>query len=120
MHAGDLLGLYEDGGDCATFTENTLDTSLFDVGTDVPLGTTTDFAPETGERYPVSARVSLDCVVPSLKGKTLKLAKKALKAHSCTLGTVSPEGQTTGKVISQNPAAGKTLAPGAKVNIRLG
>lgn len=123
VHAGDLLGLYEDGGgDCATiFSETNPDTYLFDSGTDVSPGTTTsDFSPESGDKFPVSARVSLDCVVPNLKGKTLTAAKDALKAHSCTLGTVRPEGQTRGKVISQNPTAGKTLAPEAKVNIRLG
>jgi hypothetical protein len=122
VHAGDLLGLYEDGGgDCATVISSSLDTYLYDVATDVAPGTTTsDLLPMSGVRYPVSAHVSLDCVVPNLKGKTLTAAKDALKAHSCTLGTVSPKGQTTGKVTAQSPAAGKTLAPEAKVNIRLG
>lgn len=86
---------------------------------DVAPGTTTGFAGEGGVRIPVSVKVALDCVVPRLKGKTLKAAKKALKASSCTLGKVSPHGQTTGTVKSQKPAAGKTLKPGAKVNIRL-
>jgi hypothetical protein len=67
-----------------------------------------------------SATLALDCVVPNLKGKTLKAAKKALKANSCTLGQVRPKGQTTGKVKNQSPAAGRTLKPGAKVNVRLG
>ncbi len=62
----------------------------------------------------------MGCVVPNLKGKTLKAAKKALKAHSCRLGKVTPKGQTKGTVKSQRPAAGKTLKPGAKVNIRPG
>ncbi len=37
-------------------------------------------------KLPVSVKVALDCVVPDLKGKTLKAAKKALHAASCKLG----------------------------------
>lgn len=68
----------------------------------------------------LSVRVSEDCVVPNPKGKRLPAAKRALKQASCTLGTVRPRGQSTGKVKRQKPAAGKTLAPGAKVNVWLG
>lgn len=71
-------------------------------------------------KLPVSVKVALDCVVPDLKGKTLKAAKKALHAASCKLGTVRPKGQTTGTIKRQKPAAGKTLTPGAKVKVRLG
>jgi hypothetical protein len=69
-------------------------------------------------RLNLSVRFAPNCVVPNLKGKTLKGAKKALKKASCTLGKV--QGPKTGTVKSQKPAAGKTLKPGAKVNIRLG
>ena len=39
------------------------------------------------------------CVVPKLKGKTLKAARKALKKADCKLGKVKGKG----KVVSQNP-----------------
>src|SRR5207244_460760 len=38
------------------------------------------------------------CVVPKLKGKRLKAARRALRKADCRLGKVSPTGQRTGKV----------------------
>lgn len=63
------------------------------------------------------------CVVPNLKGRKLKSARKALKAADCRPGKVMRKrGVTnkTGKVVSQSPKAKKQLAPGSKVNIKLG
>jgi PASTA domain len=117
VKAGDLIGLFKNGGDCAIPTGNNMD-SYVGTGGDVAPGTTTSFGPGVGYKFPVSVKVALDCVVPNLKGKTLKAAKQALKANSCTLGTVT--GPRTGTVKSQKPAPGKTLKPGAKVNVRLG
>jgi titin len=59
------------------------------------------------------------CVVPRLKGKTLKNARKALKRADCRLGKVKPKGQTTGHVKTQRPKAGRVLAPGSKVQVKL-
>jgi hypothetical protein len=70
---------------------------------------------------PVSAadRFTYDaCVVPKLKGKTLKQAKKTLKKADCHLGKVS--GQTKGALVKQHPKPGKILPPGSKVDIKLG
>ena len=58
-------------------------------------------------------------VVPKLKGKTLRKARKALKRADCRLGKVEPQGQTTGHVDTQSPKAGKVLAPGSKVQVNL-
>jgi len=65
------------------------------------------------------------CKVPKLAGKTLKVAKRKIKAADCKLGKVRrPKGQK-GKVRpvlvvkSSNPAAGATPANG-KVHLRLG
>lgn len=63
------------------------------------------------------------CVVPKLKGKKLKAAKKKLRKAGCKLGKVKrAKGVTvnTGKVVKQSPKAGKQLAPGSKVNVKLG
>jgi beta-lactam-binding protein with PASTA domain len=59
------------------------------------------------------------CVVPNLKGKTLKKAEKALKAADCKLGKVKPKGQKTGKVKKQGPKPGTELSSGGKVNVKL-
>jgi IPT/TIG domain/PASTA domain len=55
------------------------------------------------------------CVVPKLKGKILKAARKALKKADCKLGKVRGEG----KVVSQNPKPRKVKLPGTKVNVKL-
>jgi hypothetical protein len=55
------------------------------------------------------------CVVPKLKGKTLKAARKALKKADCKLGKVKGKG----KVVSQNPKPRKVKLPRAKVNVKL-
>jgi hypothetical protein len=60
------------------------------------------------------------CVVPKLKGKTLRNARKALKRADCQLGKVKPKGQTTGHVKTQSPKVGRVLAPGSKVQVKLG
>jgi hypothetical protein len=122
VKAGDLIGFslpVGGHGFCVVKTGNPLDKFVANNG-DVPLGTTALFKRDSHFKFPVSVKVALDCVVPNLKGKTLKAAKRALKKASCTLGKVTPKGQTTGTVKSQKPAAGKTLAPGASVNVRLG
>jgi hypothetical protein len=116
VRARDLIGIYENGGSCQAFTSNSMDTVAEALG-DLPRGNAA-FASYADTKLPVSVKVALDCVVPNLKGKTLKAAEKSLKSNSCTLGTVN--GPRTGTVESQKPAAGKTLAPEAKVNIRLG
>lgn len=63
------------------------------------------------------------CVVPKLKGKKLKAAKKKLRKAGCKLGTVKRhKGVTTktGRVVKQSPRTGKQLAPGSKVKVTLG
>jgi uncharacterized delta-60 repeat protein len=60
------------------------------------------------------------CVVPKLKGKTLKKAKRSIRAHACTVGKVKRATSPTvkkGHVISQKPKSGKRLKHGAKVNL---
>jgi hypothetical protein len=60
------------------------------------------------------------CVVPKLKGKTLKAAKHSLKSHLCRAGKTKHAKSRTvkkGRVISQKPKPGKRLKQGAKVNL---
>lgn len=63
------------------------------------------------------------CVVPAIKGKTLKKAKTLLRRRGCKLGhvkKVEAPAKKEGKVLKQTPRPGKVLAPGARVRINLG
>lgn len=64
------------------------------------------------------------CLVPKLKGKRLKAAKKALYRAECKLGKVQrrevANSKTKHKVIKQSPKPGKVLASGSKVRIVIG
>ena len=62
------------------------------------------------------------CVVPKLRGKTVKAAKRAIRAHDCTVGKVkhaASRKMKKGHVISQRPRAGRHLRHGARVNLVL-
>jgi hypothetical protein len=60
------------------------------------------------------------CVVPKLRNKKLKAAKKALHRNDCKVGKVKHAKGKPGKVIKQSPKPGKILAPLAKVNLTVG
>lgn len=60
------------------------------------------------------------CVVPKLKGKRLKAAKRAARQASCRPGRIVHRASAktpSGRVIAQKPAAGTRLQAGAKVKI---
>jgi IPT/TIG domain/PASTA domain len=64
----------------------------------------------------------LGCTVPKLAGKKLGLAKAAIRGAGCKVGKVGkvrgPK-KKRGKVIKQNPKAGRVLGPAAMVTIKL-
>jgi hypothetical protein len=63
------------------------------------------------------------CVVPGIKNKTLKAAKTLLRQRGCKLGHVKKvdgPANKQGKVLKQTPPAGKVLAPGSRVRIKVG
>ena len=71
---------------------------------------------------PVSAALP-NCAVPNLKGKTLKAARRRARRADCKLGKVRRRKGATAKnakVIKQSPKPGEVLAPGGKVNVKLG
>ncbi len=75
-------------------------------------------APEVTET--VNARPAPRCVVPKLKGRTLKAAKRVLRTHFCSLGKVKHAFSNRvrrGRVISQKPKPGRHLNHGAKVSL---
>lgn len=60
------------------------------------------------------------CVVPNLKGKALAAAEKAISQAHCAVGKVKKASSShvkKGRVISQSPAAGKSLPKGTKVSL---
>ncbi|HEY6834981.1 MAG TPA: PASTA domain-containing protein [Gaiellaceae bacterium] len=70
--------------------------------------------------HSVTASFVKDCLVPRLKGKGLKAAKRALKAHDCSAGTIKRTFSNTvkkGRVISQKPKPHTRLRHGAKVKL---
>jgi hypothetical protein len=88
--------------------------------------TATDAADNTSAcSAPISYTRTPSCVVPKLKGKSLRRARTALKAAHCGVGKVRrPKhrmGEKLGPLVvkSSNPAAGAEPA-GGKVNLRLG
>jgi hypothetical protein len=63
---------------------------------------------------------AVNCVVPKLKGKKLKAARKALTKAECKLGKIKGHKGKAARVKKQNPKPGTVLPPGAKVNVKLG
>jgi hypothetical protein len=62
------------------------------------------------------------CKVPKLKGKTLKSAKKRIRAADCRVGTLTKkEGATAknGEVVKQVPRPGVTVPVNTKVKVTL-
>jgi len=60
------------------------------------------------------------CVVPKLKGKTLKSSRRAVHRTECRFGKVIRHKKNTHHVIKQSPKPGTVRPPGAKVNVTLG
>jgi hypothetical protein len=84
--------------------------------------TTPDLTPPPPAVVPI-ATPEAHCVVPKLKGKKLKAAKRAIRAGDCKVGHVGMrEGVTakTGTVIKQRPKPGTSKPAGSTVNIKLG
>ena len=59
------------------------------------------------------------CKVPKLIGKRLLTARHAIRAANCSVGRIryARSARARGRVVSQNPRAGRTLAVGTKVNV---
>ncbi len=60
------------------------------------------------------------CVVPRLKGKKLKTDRKKLRKAHCKLDKVRGKKGKGTKVKTQKPKPGTVLAPGSKVNVKVG
>src|SRR5262249_1933912 len=68
----------------------------------------------------VQATFLKNCVVPKVKDKSLKAAKRAIKSHDCRVGQIKHAASSKvkkGHVISQKPRPGMQLNHGAKVRL---
>jgi hypothetical protein len=66
---------------------------------------------------------SAGCLVPKLKGLTLKRSKERLRNAGCRIGEVRKADDvraTAGKVVRQDPKPGRAMVAGTWVDIRLG
>lgn len=66
---------------------------------------------------------SKSCIVPKLRGRSLKDSKRLLRQAECGIGKVRKlRGVTarSGKVVGQSPKPGMPLAPGTTVRVTLG
>jgi hypothetical protein len=74
----------------------------------------------SGAEYALSATLRF-CLVPTLKGKKPKAAKKALKAADCTFGgkKKSKKRRKKKKVVGQSVAAGSSISDTAPVAIKV-
>jgi hypothetical protein len=106
-------------GSAVTLTAQAGQGSMFTAWSGACTGKATCVLAMTAPRA-VTATFLKDCVVPKLKGKRLRRAKRAIKAHDCTIGKIKHATSTKvkkGHVISQKPKPGKQLAHGAKVRL---
>jgi len=61
------------------------------------------------------------CVVPSVEGKKLAAAEKAIKSHHCGVGKITKvASKHKGLVISQKPKPGTRLPKGSKIALNVG
>lgn len=65
-------------------------------------------------------RTEVRCVVPNLRGKTLRAARAAIRRGNCRMGRVQRRFSSrmkAGRVISQRPRAGARLAANARIHV---
>jgi|GEM_PF-6795241 len=95
--------------------------SSLEVETQVQVRATGPCPPAPLVNNTPAMQVAHRCVVPNLKHKSLKAAKRMLAKAHCKLGKVRTSHKRHKLLVkSQLPAARKTVAVNTKVNIRLG
>lgn len=106
-------------GSSVTLTAHAAAGSAFTRWTDDCTGSTSCVVAMTAA-HSVTASFVKDCLVPKLKGRTLKKARRALKAHDCAVGKIRRTFSSKvkrGRVVTQRPKPHKLLRHGARVNL---
>jgi PASTA domain len=120
IKAGDSIGLASD------FASSTLGNSGAIAGAAIDLYVpplTDNTAPRTAttsrsRELGFNATIVSNCIVPPVKGKAVKKAKKKLRAAGCTKGKVKKK--RGNRVTKQKPPAGTEVPPGTPVKLTLG
>jgi hypothetical protein len=73
---------------------------------------------EQGTKSPVSPPTPT-CEVPSLQGRTVPAARRALRRAACGLGPVRGERQRGARIVKQYRPVGKILPAGTEVGVKL-
>lgn len=98
-------------------------TAVAPAGTPGTTGITVTTVAGASPASAVSAFTYTACVVPKLKDKHLKAAKKKLRKAGCKVGKVKRKtgvSAKAGEVVKQSRDPGGKLPPGAKINLTLG
>jgi PASTA domain len=120
IRVGDSIGLASDSASSTIGTSATTPGAAFDAyippltDNTAPRSASTSGARELG----FNATVVSNCVVPKVKGKTVKKATRKLRAAGCTKGKVKKKGGD--RVTRQKPRAGREVPPGTPVTLTLG
>jgi hypothetical protein len=85
-----------------------------DVRVTTPAGQT---AVTSTDRFTFATPAVPKCVVPRLKGLTLKKARKALTKSHCKLGKIKGPNGRKARIKKQKPKAGTVLKAGSKVKV---
>jgi hypothetical protein len=121
IEAGDLFAVDVPAGRVLSYTDAPGVTS---IGWNPPLldggSASAPTDDDVGEQRQIAATVRY-CVVPKLKRKSPKKAKKALRAADCTPGKVKRTKKTRRKkqVLSQSVKPGSAISDTAPVNIKI-
>jgi hypothetical protein len=86
-----------------------------DVRVTTPAGTS---LPAHDDEFTYADRASRRCVVPKLRGKRLRVAKRRLHRFHCRLGRVKGPKRALSRVTSQKPGPGAVLPAGSMVRVR--
>jgi hypothetical protein len=120
INAGDSIGLASDSASSTLGNSDATPGAAFEAyippltDNSAPRSSSTSGTRELG----FNATVVSNCVVPKVKGKTVKKATKKLRAAGCTKGKVKKKGGK--RVTKQKPVAGTEVPPGTPVKLTLG
>ena len=121
IKAGDSIGLASDSDSSTLGTSDATPGAAFDALRSAPdrqHRAEKPRVPADTRELGFNATVVSNCVVPKVKGKTVKKATKMLRAAGCTKGKVKKKGGK--RVTKQKPPAGTEVPPGTPVKLTLG
>jgi hypothetical protein len=120
IEVGDSIGLASDSASSTLGTSDATPVAAFDAyippltDNSAPRSSSTSGTRELG----FNATVASNCIVPKVKGNTVKKATNKLLAAGCTKGKVKKKGGK--RVTKQRPPAGTEVAPETPVKLTLG